>query len=514
MNIRRWLPYTKRVCSTTALVLALSGCASVTISDPIPPPPAIPPSATPSGLVMMPTASPRPRRTPTPTRAAVEATPTLRPTITPTPEPILYTVAAGDTLSEIATKYAVNLEDLMAINNLTNAHKLSLGQILIIPSAADIVGQYAPATTSEGHIVHFVREGETISAIAAQYGVTRQDVLFANGFRPDVQLFAGDQIVVPQGEYVALATATLPPLEPVSTSAVAVAIPTETPASAPVIVETPTQGPTPTPQVHTVASGEIAGEIAAEYDISVNALASANPNANVERLSIGQQLVIPTAAPSTPGANATPTAVTLEPTATPTPIPPVLGGYTVAEGETWATVASRYGVTEETLKAYNSAITGDLTAGIGIQVPLGTPTPVPTPTSPPTMTPTPAPAYIEPLPLLPANGSTWVHWAGKSPLTLLWTSSGILAENEFYVVRVRALDGAGEMLWDDSYWTQATSLKLEDEVLAQFKERVTLRWDVMVMRQTSPDGETPRTGESLSNKSQTWEISFSYSVAP
>ncbi len=514
MNMRYWLPYAKRVCSTTALVLALSGCAGVTISDPIPPPPAIPPSATPDGFVMMPTASPRPRRTPTATRASAEVTPTIRPTITPTPEPILYTVAAGDTLSEIATRYAVSLEDLMAINNLTDAHRLSLGQILIIPSTSDIVGEYAPATTSEGHIVHFVREGETISAIAAQYGVSRQDVLFANGFRPDVQLFAGDQIVVPQGQYVALATATLPPLEPVSTSAVALALPTETAVAVPVIAETSTPQPTPTPQIHTVASGEIAGKIAADYNITVNALAGANPNVNVERLSIGQQLLIPTAGSAAPAANATPTAVTLEPTATPTPIPPVLGGYTVADGETWATLASRYGVTEEELKAYNSAVTGDLTAGTAIQIPLGTPTPVPTPTSPPTMTPTPAPAYMEPLPLLPANGSTWVHWAGKAPLTLLWTSSGILAEDEYYVVRVRALNSSGEMIWDDSYWTQATSLKLEDDVLSQFKERVTLRWDAMVMRQTSAEGETPRTGRSLSNKSQTWEIIFSYSVAP
>lgn len=513
MNLRRWLPSTKRVCSAAALVFALSGCASVTISDPIPPPPAIPPSATPNGLALMPTASPRPRRTPTATAAAVEATATTRPTITPTPEPILYTVASGDTLSEIATKYAVSLEDLMAINNLTNAHRLSLGQILIIPSASDIVGEYAPAMTDEGHIVHFVREGETISAIAAQYGVTRQDVLFANGFRPDVQLFAGDQIIVPQGEFVALATATLPPLEPVATSAIALAA-TETPITPAEPVATPTLGPTPTPQVHTVQSGEIAGEIAAEYEITVNELATANPNANVERLSIGQTLLIPTPAPRPAAGSVTPTAITLEPTATPTPIPPIMGSYTVAEGETWASVATRYGVTEEALKAFNSTITGDLTAGTTMQVPLGTPTPVPTPTSPPTMTPTPAPAYIEPLPLLPANGSTWVHWAGKSPLTLLWTSSGILAENEFYVVRVRALNATGEMVWDDSYWTQATSLRLEDDVLSQFTERVTLRWDVMVMRQTSRDGETPRTGESLSNKSQTWEILFSYSVAP
>lgn len=518
MNLRRLLTPSRQFFYGTTLVLVLSGCANVTLSDPIEPPPVIPPSATAETLVVLPTASasPRARRSPTATRVVEDTTPTPRPSPTNTPVPITYTVQEGDTLGVIAVKHAVKLEDLMAINNLTNAHKLSIGQVLIIPSASDIAGDYGPATTADGNILHFVREGETISAIALQYGTTREDILWANGFRPDVQLYAGDQIIVPQGTYTALATATLPPIELVATEeAIAANGVTETPTVTPgTSAETPTPAPTPTPKIYTVVDGDIAGRIASNNGVTVAALAAANPNANMDSLSIGDQLVIPvTAATTTEGAPApTPTPVTLEPTATPTPLPPVLSNYTVKEGETWATIAQTYGVSEDALKGYNATVQGDLTAGTSIQIPVGTPTPVPTPTLPPTVTPTPAPAYIEPMPLLPANGSTWIHWPGKSPLTLTWTSSGILAEDEFYVVRVRALDRSDDMIWDESYWTQATSLRLDDETLAQFTTSVTLRWDVMVMRQTSDDGVEPRTGEALSNKSQTYEILFTYTA--
>src|SRR5690606_20354004 len=150
-------------------------------------------------------------------------------------------------------------------------------------SASDLVGEYAPAMTEDGHILHFIREGETLSGIAAQYEIERQDILFANGFRPDVQLFAGDQIIVPQGEFTPQATATLPPLDVAETSELALAptttaIPTES-------GEPSAPEATPTPRIHTVQAGEVAGRIANQYNITVASLAAMNPGANMERLS-------------------------------------------------------------------------------------------------------------------------------------------------------------------------------------------------------------------------------------
>ena len=47
-----------------------------------------------------------------------------------------YTVAAGDTLSAIATKFDVTVEELMALNQLSNADFLALGQELLIPGSS------------------------------------------------------------------------------------------------------------------------------------------------------------------------------------------------------------------------------------------------------------------------------------------------------------------------------------------------------------------------------------------
>ena len=64
----------------------------------------------------------------------VAATATAAPTVTPTPGASRkYVVQSGDTLSAIATRFEVSVDDLAAANKLTNVDILSLGQELIIP---------------------------------------------------------------------------------------------------------------------------------------------------------------------------------------------------------------------------------------------------------------------------------------------------------------------------------------------------------------------------------------------
>jgi LysM repeat protein len=58
------------------------------------------------------------------------------PTKTPTPANTQkYTVQFGDTLSEIARKFDVSVDDIKALNNLANPDILSEGQVLIIPGS-------------------------------------------------------------------------------------------------------------------------------------------------------------------------------------------------------------------------------------------------------------------------------------------------------------------------------------------------------------------------------------------
>jgi LysM repeat protein len=55
--------------------------------------------------------------------------------LVPTPTPAgLYMVQRGDTLSALAENFGTTVEEIMATNNLTDANTLQAGQALIIPS--------------------------------------------------------------------------------------------------------------------------------------------------------------------------------------------------------------------------------------------------------------------------------------------------------------------------------------------------------------------------------------------
>ena len=79
--------------------------------------------------------TPTPR--PTFARPSPAAVPTLRPTgtaaATPTPTPVIYTVQAGDTLSAIADRYGVEIDDLIAANDIADPNLVAIGSVLDIP---------------------------------------------------------------------------------------------------------------------------------------------------------------------------------------------------------------------------------------------------------------------------------------------------------------------------------------------------------------------------------------------
>lgn len=93
------------------------------------------------------TSSPNPNDLAAPpgiTRVPVVATPNPTP---PTPTPVSvtiydrYTVRAGDTLSSISLRFDISIEELMRVNNLTNANALQINQQLKIPA---VVSRVAP----------------------------------------------------------------------------------------------------------------------------------------------------------------------------------------------------------------------------------------------------------------------------------------------------------------------------------------------------------------------------------
>ena len=146
-----------------------------------------------------------------------------------------------------------------------------------------------------------------------------------------------------------------------------------------------------------VAKGETLGSIAADYDVSVEEIASASGIRPGAVLSIGQELVIPVATPeptaepaATPTATPTeaatitalpstaepsPTATTMPtPDATPTPAPTVLLTtiHTVGKGETLGAIAVKYDVAaEEIAQANNMSLNATLRSDQQLIIPLG-----------------------------------------------------------------------------------------------------------------------------------------------
>jgi LysM repeat protein len=129
-----------RVALTGASVLVLLGTAAAAASTNgfgLLPVASLPTQQPTPSHVATPTATIAPTPTPIPTPSpSVAASATPRPaTPAPTanPTPRTYVVRPGDSLSSIAAAFGVSVQQLTAANQLTNPNQLSIGQVLIIP---------------------------------------------------------------------------------------------------------------------------------------------------------------------------------------------------------------------------------------------------------------------------------------------------------------------------------------------------------------------------------------------
>jgi LysM repeat protein len=157
-----------------------------------------------------PTRTPKPTFTPfnvfvaTPTRRA-EATPTqlLSPAASPTAT--IHTVQAGETLSEIARTYDTTVDAIVQANDLGGADAIiHEGQELLIPPVsaqpAAEEGTTVPLPTSSsvvGQRIHVVEQGETLSEIAREYGVTTEQLVQANGLDNPNAISVGQALIIP-----------------------------------------------------------------------------------------------------------------------------------------------------------------------------------------------------------------------------------------------------------------------------------------------------------------------------
>lgn len=140
MNLAHSCSLCRLVVGTVSVLIAMTGCRREVIP---PAPTAVAVPATPTVTGSRPAGLSETRLEVT--SPAATATPAVPPSPTPTRVPpentaTEYTVRSGDTLLRIAAAYGTTVESLMAINGLTNADQLTVGQVLKVTMAASHIG--------------------------------------------------------------------------------------------------------------------------------------------------------------------------------------------------------------------------------------------------------------------------------------------------------------------------------------------------------------------------------------
>lgn len=230
------------------------------------------------------------------------------------------TIESGDSLSEIAERHGVSVDQLVEWNDLTDPDRIVSGRTLLVAAPAD-----TPAVaTADGR--HVVTAGDTLSALAGRFGTTIARIAADNSLTNPDRIYIGQRLTIGGPASSPAPTATAP--APTTTSA-----PTRT---------------------HTVVVGDTLSTIAEEYGVKTGQLAADNDITNPDRIRLGQVLTIgapaPTPAPTpTVTTPATPTTTVPAPaTATPTTS---RSGSDVLLVPMFANWSSVYGVPQDLLEA-------------------------------------------------------------------------------------------------------------------------------------------------------------------
>jgi membrane-bound lytic murein transglycosylase D len=198
---------------------------------------------------------------------------------------VKHRVATGETLSEIAGLYNTSMREIARASGISNYNRIRAGQVLIVPASG-----YRGHPENPG--IHTVRRNETLSSIAARYGLGISDLVRWNGLRSPHLIYAGQQLIVSAGKVPASETL-----------------------------------------VHKVATGETLSSIASRYRRSLQEILEANAMASEDIIYPGQEIRVPGVSPEVSGDQ--------------------VFVHKVRKGETISEIAKKYGVPTSTLLAAN-----------------------------------------------------------------------------------------------------------------------------------------------------------------
>ena len=193
----------------------------------------------------------------------------------------IHVIQRDETLANIADQYLVSVDRLVELNSLRNEYDISIGQRILVPR----VTEEAIAAAIENAIdlpPHVVQPGETLQSIANVYSVSLRNLIDWNDITNPDQVYVGQSLAVSAPIVVSTPTVASTQVSEQETTALPEPQPSLTPGS------------NPAAQIfHTISSGESLYQIAQQYGLTINDIATANNITDTTLIFEGQRILIP-----------------------------------------------------------------------------------------------------------------------------------------------------------------------------------------------------------------------------
>lgn len=160
---------------------------------------------------------------------------------------ITVTVQAGDTLSALAHQYGTTVDSIVRLNNIANPNLIYVGERLVISTTQN------SQITDNSTIYYTVKSGDTLSKIAGEYNVTVQSIAQENSISNPNLIYVGQRLVIETVRYNVHATNNI---------------------------------------IYLIKYGDTLSEIAQKYNTTVNELVRLNDISNPNLIYVGEKLRI------------------------------------------------------------------------------------------------------------------------------------------------------------------------------------------------------------------------------
>ena len=107
-----------------------------------------------------------------------------------------YTVQRGDTLSGIAAKFNTTYTQLAATNHLSNPNRIYVGQQLQVRGGSQATVQTTTAIHVTNNTGYVVQSGDSLSKIAAQYGLNWRTLASKNNLQSPYVIYVGQHLAL------------------------------------------------------------------------------------------------------------------------------------------------------------------------------------------------------------------------------------------------------------------------------------------------------------------------------